>query len=90
MRQAFDVDHYDGTPILTGVPRGPDPTEMGWKETVKMHPGDVTTVIMKFDLPVVPFTVPQSPRTGGYEYVYHCHILEHEDNDMMRPFTVTA
>jgi spore coat protein A len=43
---------------------------------------------MKFDLPAVPFTVPRSPRTGGYEYVWHCHILEHEEHDMMRPLVV--
>ena len=30
-----------------------------------MHPGEVTTVVMRFDLPVVPFVVPSSPRTGG-------------------------
>ena len=47
-----------------------------------------TTVIMRFTLPKVPFTVPLSPRTGGYEYVWHCHILEHEEHDMMRPFAV--
>jgi FtsP/CotA-like multicopper oxidase with cupredoxin domain len=50
---------------------------------------EVTTIIMKFDLPNVPFTVPQSPRTGGNEYVWHCHILEHEEHDMMRPIVVT-
>jgi len=32
---------------------------------------------------------PPSPRTGGAEYVYHCHILEHEEHDMMRPLVVT-
>ena len=32
--------------------------------------------------------VPTSPRTGGYEYVWHCHILEHEEHDMMRPLVV--
>jgi spore coat protein A len=53
-----------------------------------MHPGEVTTVIMKFDLPAVPFAVPSSPRTGGAEYVWHCHILEHEEHDMMRPLVV--
>ena len=32
---------------------------------------------MKFDLPAgLPFSVPPSPRTGGNEYVWHCHILE--------------
>jgi len=62
--------------------------ERGWKETVRMNPGEVTTVIMQFKLPTVPFLVPVSPRTGGYEYVWHCHILEHEEHDMMRPLVV--
>ena len=54
-----------------------------------MNPGECTTVIMKFDLPKVPFAVPDvSPRTGGHEYVWHCHILEHEEHDMMRPLVV--
>lgn len=37
----------------------------------------------------LPFSVPPSPRTGGNEYVWHCHILEHEEHDMMRPLIVT-
>jgi spore coat protein A len=53
-----------------------------------MNPGEVTTVIMQFKLPSVPFNVPVSPRTGGNEYVWHCHILEHEEHDMMRPLVV--
>jgi spore coat protein A len=53
-----------------------------------MNPGEVTTVIMKFALPQVPFVVPVSPRTGGYEYVWHCHILDHEEHDMMRPLVI--
>jgi spore coat protein A, manganese oxidase len=87
-RQPFDVNAYNGTPSYTGPARGPGKTERGWKETVRMDPGEVTTVIMKFDLPTVPFTVPSSPRTGGNEYVWHCHILEHEEHDMMRPLVV--
>jgi len=87
-RQPFNVAKYAGAPIYTGPARNPDPTELGWKETVKMHPGEVTTVIMRFDLPSLPFTVPSSPRTGGAEYVWHCHILEHEEHDMMRPMIV--
>ena len=87
-RQPFDVKRYAGTPLYIGPARNPDPTELGWKETVKMQPGEVTTVIMKFDLPTVPFTVPSSPNTGGHEYVWHCHILEHEEHDMMRPLVV--
>ena len=52
--------------------------------------GEVTTVIMQFKLPNLPHSMgnPLSPRTGGHEYVWHCHILEHEEHDMMRPFVV--
>jgi spore coat protein A, manganese oxidase len=87
-RHPFDVEDYNGTPHYTDPARGPDRTELGWKETVRMNPGEVTTVIMRFDLPKVPFPVPSSPRTGGHEYVWHCHILEHEEHDMMRPLVV--
>ena len=87
-RQPFDAAHYDGSPSYTGPARGPGKAELGWKETVRMNPGEVMTVMMKFDLPTVPFTIPSSPRTGGHEYVWHCHILEHEEHDMMRPLVV--
>ncbi len=50
------------------------PQEKGWKDTVIAHPGQVTKVRAKFDI-------------AGL-YVWHCHILEHEDNEMMRPFAV--
>jgi spore coat protein A, manganese oxidase len=87
-RQQFSINSYTGIPTLKGHPLPPAVEERGWKETVRMNPGEVTTVIMKFDLPSVPFTVPSSPRTGGNEYVWHCHILEHEEHDMMRPLVV--
>ncbi len=95
-RQGFDWQTYGtttaigaaATPTLMGPARGPEATEIGWKETVKMHPGEITTVIMKLALPAVPFVVPVSPRTGGNEYVWHCHILEHEEHDMMRTLVV--
>jgi len=88
-RQKFAVNNYVGTPKYQGSPLGPDANELGWKETVRMNPGQVTSVFMKFDLPSVPFNVPPSPRTGGNEYVWHCHILEHEEHDMMRPLVVS-
>lgn len=75
----------------TGSPTPSDPNEIGWKETVRMNPGEVSTVIMKFDLPNLPTAAMRnavSPRTGGKEYVWHCHILEHEEHDMMRPLIV--
>ncbi len=75
---------------FTGPPTPPDGNEIGWKETVRMNPGEATTVIMQFTLPKLPASMgdPLSPRTGGHEYVWHCHILEHEEHDMMRPLVV--
>ncbi|MHB9111041.1 MAG: multicopper oxidase family protein [Thermoleophilia bacterium] len=65
---------------LTGPPAPPAPEESGWKDTARAMPGEVLRVIARFDVP------------AGTElparYVYHCHILEHEDNEMMRPFEV--
>jgi len=65
---------------FTGPPVPPPPEEKGWKDTAKSYPGEILRVIAKFDLP--PLTTPPA------EYVYHCHILEHEENEMMRPFQV--
>jgi spore coat protein A, manganese oxidase len=90
-RQPFDVNYFmarKGAVRFTGPARPADANELGNKETVRMNPMECTTVVMKFELPVTPFVVPQSPRTGGYEYVWHCHILEHEEHDMMRPLIV--
>jgi spore coat protein A len=80
--------------LILNSSRGPDPNELGWKETVRVNPGEVVDIIMKFDLP--PGAVPDSPRLfqayglKGAEYVWHCHILEHEEHDMMRPLVVTS
>jgi spore coat protein A len=90
-RQPITVAPDGSSWALTGDPAvPPDAYELGWKETVRMNPNTVTRVIMKFTLPGVPFIVPDSPRTGGHEFVWHCHILEHEEHDMMRPLVVTA
>jgi spore coat protein A len=72
---------YDPAPFATGPMEPPDPTERGFKDTIRVNPGYFTTVRGQYELPAG-VTTPQT-------YVYHCHILEHEDNDMMRPFTVT-
>ncbi len=81
--------YHNGVPTFTAPAQTPPPTEWGWKETAKMYPGQVTWVIMQFNLPSTPFQVPDSLRTGGKEYVWHCHILEHEEHDMMRPMIVS-
>ena len=91
-RAPFDATTPNFTAI--GQHRPPDLNESGWKETVRVNPGEVAAVIMKFDVPRVPFNVPVSPRIQnsygikGYEYIWHCHILEHEEHDMMRPLIV--
>ena len=88
-RQPFSGDPNGWS--YSGPPMPPDANELGWKETVRMNPGEITTVIMKFDLPQLPTAAMRnavSPRTGGAEYVWHCHILEHEEHDMMRPLIV--
>jgi spore coat protein A len=72
---------HDPTPFATGPMEPPAPEERGFKDTVKANPGYFTTIRGKFDLPAG-VTPPQT-------YVHHCHIVEHEDNDMMQPFTVT-
>ena len=73
---------FDPAPFATGPMLPPTPDERGFKDTVKANPGYFTTIRARFELPAA-VTAPQS-------YVYHCHIVEHEDNDMMRPYTVTA
>jgi spore coat protein A len=73
------VGGIDPTPFM-GPLIPPSATERGFKDTTMANPGQVTHIRGKFDLP--------GGVTGPQQYVYHCHIVEHEDNDMMRPFTV--
>jgi spore coat protein A len=76
-RRDFDVERYKKEKIIhyTGPTLPPEPQERGWKDTVRANPNQVTRIIMKF-----------GPYTGLY--VWHCHILEHEDYEMMRPYIV--
>jgi spore coat protein A, manganese oxidase len=69
-------------PYLKSKLMPPDPTETGLKETVKANPGQVTVVRAKF---IPPSTVldPVTGQPTEQQYVHHCHIVEHEDNDMM-------
>ncbi len=102
-----------------GAIRLPHPTELGWKDTVRISPLEDTIVALRAVSPKQPFGIPDSirpynpqepigstigftnidpftgqPRTTpvvnvdtnfGWEYVFHCHILSHEEMDMMRP-----
>jgi spore coat protein A, manganese oxidase len=78
-RQSFDADEYllSGKLNYVGVPAAPPPGDGGWKDTVQTYPETVTRIIVRFE---------------GYtgRYVWHCHLLEHAANEMMRPFDVIA
>jgi FtsP/CotA-like multicopper oxidase with cupredoxin domain len=67
------LDRQQFLPTL-GAVVAPKPWETGFKDTVTAFPGQITRIKAKFDLPG--------------RFVWHCHILEHEDNEMMRPYTV--
>jgi FtsP/CotA-like multicopper oxidase with cupredoxin domain len=72
---ATDADGMATQPAtLVGVPTPPEVWETGFKDTVIAYPGQVTRIKVFFDIPGL--------------YVWHCHILSHEDNEMMRPFCV--
>jgi spore coat protein A len=78
-RRPIDVDAqiYDRKVVYVGDAVPPEANEAGWKDTVRATPGASTRIVVKFE---------------GYvgRYVWHCHILEHEDNEMMRPYEVVA
>jgi spore coat protein A, manganese oxidase len=77
-----DAANPDPTPYYSGSPVLPDGNERGWKDTVRANPGQVTRLRAKWTLP--------TGATAPQKYVFHCHILEHEDNSMMRPLQVIA
>jgi spore coat protein A len=78
-RRRFDLEAYQktGKLVFTGPPVPPEPHEAGWKDTVRAELLMATRIITRFE---------------GYagRYVWHCHVLEHEDNEMMRPYEVLA
>ena len=82
----------DLAPFLIGTPTGPDPNEDGWKDTFRMNPGEVTRVIVRFQPIATPLNTNADfvfDATAEPGYVWHCHIIEHEDNEMMRPYKLT-
>jgi spore coat protein A, manganese oxidase len=101
---AYDTPNLDNavggnpaiTPFLIGLPLPPNTNENGWKDTYIVYPGEVTTFIIRYaptDLSTA--TKPSDLKFGfdpsmGPGYVWHCHIIDHEDNEMMRPFRVIA
>jgi spore coat protein A len=84
--QLLPNNTIDPTPFLLGPEVKRPDNEKGWKDTVAANPNQVTRIRQMFELPEgAEGSALDSPER---RYVYHCHILEHEDNDMMRPFEV--
>jgi hypothetical protein len=78
-------------PYLLGTPSKPDPNETGWKDTFRMNPGEVTRLLIRFGPQDNTFGNSFAfDATASPGYLWHCHILEHEENDMMRPLLVRA
>ncbi len=86
-----------GKPIyLQGPVNPPQPNEAGWKDTIISYPGQVTRIAVRWaptDLPITAAAsalfYPFDPGSvNGHGYVWHCHIIDHEDNEMMRPDVV--
>src|SRR5918995_746191 len=80
--RAVGAPNPDPAPFYTGGPLPLQSDDRGFKDTVSANPEVVTRIRSPFDLP--------TSATGTQKYVFHCHILEHEDNDMMRPYEVVV
>jgi len=95
----YNVPNGDGAvggnpavgPYLRGAAMPPAANEAGWKDTIITFPGEVTRIAVRWaptDLPATTAAAdayyPFEPN-GGHGYVWHCHIIDHEDNEMMRP-----
>jgi hypothetical protein len=74
-RQPFTVTNGQIVPV--GSPAPPPPNERGWKDTTAVYPFEITRVIARFE-------------TYPGLFAYHCHVLEHEDHEMMRQFQTVA
>ncbi|HTY16029.1 MAG TPA: multicopper oxidase [Methanoregulaceae archaeon] len=78
----------DPSQYITGPKSGPQPNEMGWKDTIQMRTGEITIIRARW--------ARQDGLQYGFDptlgpgYVWHCHILDHEDNEMMRPYKVIS
>ena len=73
--------------MFTGpIVPAPDDERFGLKDTVLSLPAQIVRILIRFDLP------PTAVATPGqtFRYVFHCHMLEHEENEMMRPYDVVG
>jgi len=100
----YNVPNGDGavggnpavSPFLKGPAKPPAANEAGWKDTAIMLPGQVTRIAVRWAPMSLPATTAAADAfyrfdpsgDGMHGYVWHCHIIDHEDNEMMRPTSV--
>jgi spore coat protein A, manganese oxidase len=91
-----DGGNPDVGPFLRGARRPAAANEAGWKDTVRAQPGEVTRLVVRWAPTDLSASTPARAASfafdpdGGHGYVWHCHIIDHEDNEMMRPTSVRA
>ncbi len=78
-----NLDNY----LIPGTVTTPDALYSQWTDTTQVLPGTVTTIIVRF-APTYGGTFPYDPTDGTTYYVWHCHIVDHEDQDMIRPYHI--
>jgi FtsP/CotA-like multicopper oxidase with cupredoxin domain len=100
----YDEKNVDGavggnpavTKYLKDAPEPAKPNERGWKDVILAYPNQVTTYMVRFAPTQLPLLTPKLLSRYSFDpgkgpgYVWHCHIVEHEDNDMMRPLEVQS
>jgi FtsP/CotA-like multicopper oxidase with cupredoxin domain len=84
------------SPFLTGPVIPPNPSEAGWKDVAKLFPGYVNRYVIRWAPQAIAVGAVKPGQnlysfdpTKGPAYMVHCHILDHEDNEMMRPYIPT-
>jgi len=93
---AFGDREDAGPSYFDGAPTPPAPNELGWKDTLRMLPKTVTRIAVRFAPQGAALSAAMpgtnlfsfDPSAPGPGYTWHCHILDHEDNEMMRPYLV--
>jgi spore coat protein A len=94
---AFGNNADAGPSYFDGPPTPPAPNELGWKDTLRMLPKTVTRIAVRFAPQGAALSAATAgtnlfsfdPTAKGPGYTWHCHILDHEDNEMMRPYLVS-
>ena len=101
----YNIPNADGavggnpapSPCFVGGMKAPGAFESGWKDTAVMYPDEITKIAVRWAPTDIPNTVTDMTQLGfpfdpnhGHGYVWHCHILDHEDNEMMRPTQVNT